>query len=128
MDPEFNGDSLYNESISAAVLAMPYDAIQIQGNNNQQPSYIISTNGIMVSARNTLTENIEFEGNEPGSVINSAIDATHSGIIRISEGDYNFLNPIRPKSNISIIGEDMDNTVLNSQRAMSLIVNAHPNY
>ena len=127
MDPEFNGDSLYNESISAAVLAMPYDAIQIQGNNNQQPSYIISTNGIMVSARNTLTENIEFEGNEPGSVINSAIDATHSGIIRISEGDYNFLNPIRPKSNISIIGEDMDNTVLNPQRAMSLIVNAHPN-
>ena len=127
MDAEFNGDSLYNESISAAVLAMPYDAIQIQGINNQQPSYIISTNGTMVSARNTLTENIEFEGNEPGSVINSAIDATHSGIIRISEGDYNFLNPIRPKSNISIIGEDIDNTVLNPQRAMSLIVNAHPN-
>jgi hypothetical protein len=124
---KFNGDSLYNESISAGVLAMRYDPIKIRGIDIQQPSYNISTDGTMVSALNTVTGNIEFEGDEPGSVINSAIDAIQSGTIRVSEGDYNFINPIRPKSNIRIIGDGTDNTILNVRRSMSLIVNAHPN-
>ena len=124
---KFNGDSLYNESISAGVLAMRYDPIKIRGIDIQQPSYNISTDGTMVSALNTVTGNIEFEGDEPGLVINSAIDAIQSGTIRVSEGDYNFINPIRPKSNIRIIGDGTDNTILNVRRPMSLIVNAHPN-
>ena len=89
-------------------------------------TFIISTDGTTVSAMNTQTKSIEFSGPDAGLVINSAINATDSGAIKIEKGSYWVKSTIRPKSDIQIIGVG-PSTVLSPASDQTLILNLHPN-
>jgi len=77
-------------------------------------SYIIFKEGDMVYAKNGSTGKIDFSGTDASTVIQSAIDNLPSGKIYIKAGTYIISSAIAPKSNIEIVGEGINKTVLDA--------------
>jgi hypothetical protein len=126
-DAKFKGDPLYNASSSDSILIVSQAYTPSHDIAIQPSSYIVHTNGTMIYARNTTTGVDEFKGGDASRVINKAINATQSGSIHISEGQYVTKSTIRPKSDTQIIGDGINNTFFTPLENRSLIVNAHPN-
>jgi len=78
-------------------------------------SYIIFKDGDLIKAKNGKTGQVEFSGSDAATVIQQVIDAVYDaggGRVFIKAGTYSINSTITLKSNVSLVGENPNSTIL----------------